>query len=192
MNIAMWARAVNVIPRVSQEQWSELDVIAKWLIATRSAVLIMTFNSAAIAGLLAARDGAFDLSLWSLVVIGLLFAHATNNLINDYTDHVKGVDKDNYFRSQYGPQPLEHGLMTKNQMLTYIAVTGLIAFGRRNSARLYAGASNAYSPRDRCLFRALLHLALEVHRLRGSCRASRVGSVDGRWRLLRHYRSRFE
>ena len=127
VNVSMWAKAVNVIPRVTKDEWDGLDVVSRWLIATRSAVLVMTFNSAAIAGLLAARDGKFDLLLWSLVTFGLLFAHATNNLINDLTDHLKGVDKDNYFRSQYGPQPLEHGLMTKQQVLVYTAVTGLIA-----------------------------------------------------------------
>lgn len=127
MNVAMWAKAVTVIPRVSKEEWSGLDIISKWLIATRSAVLVMTFNSAAIAGLLAFRDGGFSLSLWLLVTFGLLFAHATNNLLNDFTDHIKGVDKDNYFRSQYGPQPLEHGLMTKGELLLYIAATGLVA-----------------------------------------------------------------
>ena len=127
--MSMWAKAVNVIPRVTKEEWSALDVISRWLIATRSAVLVMTFNSAAIAGLLAARDGHFDLLLWLMVTVGLLLAHATNNLVNDITDHLKGVDKDNYFRAQYGPQPLEHGLMTRGQAFAYAAVTGLIALG---------------------------------------------------------------
>jgi len=127
VNVSMWAKAVNVIPRVTKDEWDGLDIVSRWLIATRSAVLVMTFNSAAIAGLLAARDGKFDGLLWLLVTFGLLFAHATNNLVNDLTDHLKGVDKDNYFRSQYGPQPLEHGLMTKRQVLVYTAVTGLIA-----------------------------------------------------------------
>jgi 1,4-dihydroxy-2-naphthoate octaprenyltransferase len=127
MNVSMWAKAVNVIPRVSKEEWNALDVISRWLIATRSAVLVMTFISAAIAGLLAFRDNSFNLLLWLMVTVGLLFAHATNNLVNDFTDHFKGVDKDNYFRAQYGPQPLEHGLMTRNQVLLYIAVTGMIA-----------------------------------------------------------------
>lgn len=54
-------------------------------------------------------------------------AHATNNLLNDFTDYVRGVDEDNYYRSQYGPQPLVHGLLTKRQLLIYAAVTGLIA-----------------------------------------------------------------
>jgi len=127
MNVSMWAKAVNVIPRVSKEEWDGLDVISRWLIATRSAVLVMTFISAAIAGLLAARAGRFDPLLWLMVTVGLLFAHATNNLVNDFTDHLKGVDKDNYFRAQYGPQPLEHGLMTRGQVLLYTAVTGVIA-----------------------------------------------------------------
>jgi 1,4-dihydroxy-2-naphthoate polyprenyltransferase len=127
MNVAMWAKAVNVIPRVTKDEWNTLDVISRWLIATRSAVLVMTFISAAIAGLLAARDGHFNFLLWLMVTVGLLFAHATNNLINDITDHLKGVDKDNYFRAQYGPQPLEHGLMTRGQAVLYTAITGLIA-----------------------------------------------------------------
>jgi 1,4-dihydroxy-2-naphthoate octaprenyltransferase len=54
-------------------------------------------------------------------------AHATNNLVNDYTDYIKGVDQDNYYRAQYGPQPLVHGLLTKRQLLTYAAASGLIA-----------------------------------------------------------------
>ncbi len=136
MNVGMWRKALQVIPRISKEEWDSLDVISKWLISTRAAVLIMTFISAAIAGILAYQDGRFDLGLWLLLVFGLIMSHATNNLLNDYTDYIKGVDKDNYFRAQYGPQPLEHGLMTKAQLLTYAVITGLLALG--------AGASLIY------------------------------------------------
>jgi 1,4-dihydroxy-2-naphthoate octaprenyltransferase len=127
MNVQMWIKALRVIPHVSKEEWSRLDIISKWLIATRSAVLIMTFLSGAFAGIFAFRAGKFDWLLWLLVTLGLIMAHATNNLLNDYTDYVRGVDKDNYYRSQYGPQPLVHGLLTKRQLLTYAAITGLIA-----------------------------------------------------------------
>ncbi len=127
MNVGMWRKALQVIPRISQEEWDHLDFISKWLISTRAAVLIMTFISAAIAGILAYQHGNFNLGLWLLLVIGLILAHATNNLFNDFTDYVKGVDKDNYFRAQYGPQPLEHGLMSKRQLLTYAFITGLLA-----------------------------------------------------------------
>jgi 1,4-dihydroxy-2-naphthoate octaprenyltransferase len=127
MNVAMWGKALRVIPRISKDEWNHLDVIAKWLISTRAAVLIMTFISAAIAGLLALLVGQFNFGLWLLMTTGLVLAHATNNLLNDFIDYVRGVDKDNYYRAQYGPQPLEHGLMTKRQLMTYAVVTGLIA-----------------------------------------------------------------
>lgn len=127
MNVAMWLKALRVIPRINKEEWMRLDVISRWLISTRAAVLIMTFISAAIAGLLAARAGMFDAGRWILLVIGLIFAHATNNLLNDLTDYTRGVDRDNYFRTQYGPQPLEQGLMTRRELLVYAGITGAVA-----------------------------------------------------------------
>jgi 1,4-dihydroxy-2-naphthoate polyprenyltransferase len=127
MNFAMWRKALNVIPEVSKSEWDGLDVISKWLISTRAAVLIMTFISAALAGLFAWRDGAFSLLPWLALAFGLILAHASNNIFNDYTDFVRGVDKDNYYRNIYGAQPIASGLMTKRQHLTYFAVTVLIA-----------------------------------------------------------------
>lgn len=127
MNVAMWRKALQVIPRISKAEWDHLDIISKWLISTRAAVLIMTFLSAAIAGILAFQHGQFNLGRWLLLVVGLVMAHAANNLLNDFTDYIKGVDQDNYYRSQYGPQPLVHGLMSKKELLAYAAVTGLIA-----------------------------------------------------------------
>lgn len=127
MNVTMWRKALQVIPRISKDEWDHLDIISKWLISTRAAVLIMTFLSAAIAGIFALQHSLFNFWYWLLLAIGLVMAHATNNLLNDYTDFVKGVDQDNYYRSQYGPQPLVHGLLDKKGLLTYAAVTGLIA-----------------------------------------------------------------
>lgn len=127
MNVAMWGKALRIIPHVSKEEWQRLDIISRWLISTRAAVLIMTFISGAIAGILALQNGMFNFPHWLLLTLGLILAHATNNLLNDYTDYVKGVDQDNYYRAQYGPQPLVHGLLTKRQLLTYALVTGLLA-----------------------------------------------------------------
>jgi len=127
MNVGMWWKALRVIPRIDKEEWQRLDVVARWLISTRAAVLLMTFISAALAGLFALRDGQFNLGRWALLALGLVFAHATNNLLNDRSDFMRGVDKDNYFRTQYGPQPLEAGLMTRKELLVYAAVTGAIA-----------------------------------------------------------------
>ncbi len=127
MNVAMWVQALRIIPRITRAEWDRLDLISRWLIAARGAVLVITFISAGVAGLLAVRDGGFDPLLWTLTAIALLLAHATNNLLNDWTDHKKGVDRDNYFRTQYGPHPLESGLMTERGLLTYAAVSGGLA-----------------------------------------------------------------
>lgn len=127
MNFTMWWKALRIIPRMSREEWQTLDIISRWLVSTRAAVLIMTFISAAIPGLLALRVGLFDPGRWLLLMIGLVFAHATNNLLNDYTDYKRGVDQNNYFRSQYGPQPLQSGLMSEREILSYAGLSGLIA-----------------------------------------------------------------
>ena len=127
MNLAMWCKALRLIPRPTKEEWSKLDFVSRWLIAIRAAVLIITLISSGIAGLLAIKEGGFDLFLWSLVTLGLLMAHATNNLLNDLTDHLKGADSDDSFRTQYGVQPVESGLMTAREALLYAAGTGLVA-----------------------------------------------------------------
>jgi len=142
MNYAMWRKALNVIPEVSKEEWDSLDVISKWLISTRAAVLIMTFISAALAGLFAWRDGSFSFLPWIALTLGLILAHASNNIFNDYTDFVRGVDKDNYYRNIYGAQPVASGLMTKRQHLTYFAVTALIAL----TIGIYLIAYTGFSP----------------------------------------------
>jgi 1,4-dihydroxy-2-naphthoate octaprenyltransferase len=126
-NVAMWGKAVSVMPRINKEEWDALDLVSQWLISTRFAAIIMTITSVVITGLLAARDGFFPLGLFLLLLIGLVFAHSTNNLLNDYTDFVRGIDKDNYFREQYGPHPLGRGLMTRGGLLTHIAMNGVVA-----------------------------------------------------------------
>lgn len=141
MNVKMWLKALQVIPRLEKGEWEELDIISRWLIATRAAVLLMTFISAAIAGLLAARAGQFDFTRWLLLTIGLVFAHATNNLINDYTDFKRGVDKDNYFRTQYGPQPLQADLMSEKELLAYAGVTGMIALAAGIPLVIFGGTT---------------------------------------------------
>ena len=126
MNLAMWRKALQVIPDVSRQEWEKLDMVSKWLVSTRAAVLIMTFISAVLAGLFALRDNSFHFIPWLALAFGLVMAHAGNNLFNDYTDYVRGVDQNNYFRTLYGPQPLTHGLMTKRQHLSYFVATSLL------------------------------------------------------------------
>ncbi len=123
VNVTMWRKALRVIPRLTKEEWDVLDVISKWLISTRAAVFIMTEIAAGIGGILAYRNESFSWPYFLAAMIGLVFAHASNNLLNDFIDYKRGLDKDNYYRAQYGPQPLEHGLMSQRQFMGYIAVS---------------------------------------------------------------------
>ena len=127
INFGIWRKALTGMPRLSDEQWQQLDWFGRWLICIRASVLLMTFSSSALAGLLALYFGTQDWGLWCLVTLGLCLAHATNNLINDATDYWRGIDEDQYFRNQYGVQPLTRGLLTSFQMLLLIGITGLSA-----------------------------------------------------------------
>tara|TARA_R110002110_G_scaffold415748_1_gene654817 strand:- start:48134 stop:49129 length:996 start_codon:yes stop_codon:yes gene_type:complete len=127
IDIRMWGRALDRMPKLSADQWQTLDPIAKWLIACRASVLFMTFTAAALGGLMAWRDGFFRWDLWLAAALGLMLAHATNNLLNDYTDSRRGIDRDNYYRNQYGVHVLEDGLMSQPQFWRYVAITAAIA-----------------------------------------------------------------
>jgi 1,4-dihydroxy-2-naphthoate octaprenyltransferase len=127
MNVALWGRALYTVQRVDKASWERLDIVSRWLIASRASVLVITFISAALAGLLAIRAGRFDVILWVLTALALLLAHATNNLVNDLTDHLKGVDRNNYFRAVYGAHALEHQLLSVRGLIAYAAVSAIAA-----------------------------------------------------------------
>jgi 1,4-dihydroxy-2-naphthoate octaprenyltransferase len=122
-----WLQAMVTVPSLAEGEWQQLDGITKWLIASRASVLLMTFMSAALGGLLAARYGDFQVGAWLLCTLGLLLAHATNNLLNDYTDSRRGIDEGNYFRNQYGVHVLEDGLLSPSELMRYIVLTGAAA-----------------------------------------------------------------
>ena len=119
-----WWQAISTVPRFSVDQWRALALPVRWLIAVRGAVLFMTLMSAALAGLLAWRDGNGAWLPWLLCVVGLCLAHATNNLLNDYTDSRRGIDRGNYYRNHYGVHTLEDGLLSNRQFMAYLVATG--------------------------------------------------------------------
>lgn len=125
--LSAWAQALSSIPKLSLSEWQTLDPVAKWLIACRAPVLFMTLTAAILGGLMAWRDDLFSWPLWIAVTLGLLFAHATNNLLNDFTDSKRGIDKNNYYRNQYGVHVLEDGLVSTRQFWRYMVITGGIA-----------------------------------------------------------------
>jgi 1,4-dihydroxy-2-naphthoate octaprenyltransferase len=129
INFPMWWTAVTTLVKMEKkEDWDRLDVVSQWLIGTRSAVTIATLYSGVIGGLLAWRDGHFSLAPWLIVTLGLFLAHGANNLLNDYTDFRRGVDRPPYFRTQYSVQPLSQNFWTPRRQLAWFAVSGTLAF----------------------------------------------------------------
>jgi 1,4-dihydroxy-2-naphthoate octaprenyltransferase len=87
----------------------------------------LTLMAGLIAGLLAFRNGTFDWILWLAMTLGIYFAHSAENLVNDYIDFTRGIDEDNYYRSQYGIHPLVHKFWTKQDWRRWFFAAGLIA-----------------------------------------------------------------
>lgn len=142
--LAMWRTALWTLVKMDDKKdWDRLDAVSKWLIATRSAVTTVTIYACIIAGLLAWRDGYFAWLPWLIVTLALFIAHGTNNLLNDYTDYSRGVDSDNYFRTQYGVHPLVQGFWTKRQQLRWFAVSGALAVLGGVFALVYTGFAPA-------------------------------------------------
>ncbi|MCH7480540.1 MAG: prenyltransferase [Chloroflexi bacterium] len=93
------------------------DSVTKWLVISRSCVFSMTITSGLIGVMLAAENFAVNWGLAFLAVIGLIIAHAANNILNDWTDVRTGVDTEDYPRAQYSVHPLLGGLTTPNGLL---------------------------------------------------------------------------
>src|SRR3990170_8182019 len=108
------------------------DAVSKWMVITRAAVFSMTVTSGLIGGLLAI--GAAQLTgevtvnwgLLALAIVGLVLAHAANNMINDYFDLEGGVDTDDYVRALYAPHPILSGWVTKRQLGAAILLVNAI------------------------------------------------------------------
>jgi len=72
INLPMWRTALWTLVKIDRkEDWDQLDVISKWLIATRSGVTVVTIYSCIIAGLLAWRDGYFSFLPWVIITLVL-------------------------------------------------------------------------------------------------------------------------
>jgi 1,4-dihydroxy-2-naphthoate polyprenyltransferase len=106
----------------------EMDWLSKWLIVTRATVFTMTATSGLIGGLLAIGTIGASVNYWylALSIVGLVIAHASNNMINDYFDLEGGVDTDEYVRALYAPHPILSGWLSKAQLRNAILLMNLL------------------------------------------------------------------
>jgi 1,4-dihydroxy-2-naphthoate octaprenyltransferase len=128
VDFSMWWFALQKPVKMSEKRdWDALDLISKWLISTRGTVTQLTLFAGIIAGLLAWRDGFFNWLPWLVMTLGVYFAHSSENLINDYIDFTRGIDEDNYYRSQYGIHPLVHRFWTTKDWSRWVLAAGVLA-----------------------------------------------------------------
>ena len=89
----------------------------------------MTLISGLIGGLLALSAPNANWLYWFIAVVGLVAAHAANNMINDYFDLEEGVDSEGYIRTQYAPHPVLNGLISNRGLVLAIALVNLLDLG---------------------------------------------------------------
>jgi len=129
---AVWRTAYNTA-NLPEGMTRPPDAVSKWLVITRAAVFSMTATSGLIGGLLAIGAARLDPAaisidwlLLTLAVIGLVVAHAANNMINDYFDLEGGVDTEGYVRALYAPHPILSGWVSKRQLAAAILLANAI------------------------------------------------------------------
>jgi len=132
--LARWSTALQGcnVPEVHAA-----DFLSRWLVISRACVLSMTGSSALIGVLLAAEKAGVSGVSWlaaALCTAGLLAAHLSNNMLNDWTDTRRGVDTEDYPRTKYSTHPLLGGLTTSRRLLS--ASLALLGFAAATLAAL--------------------------------------------------------
>src|SRR5437764_5670145 len=107
--LARW----RYVLRTTNPPEGRVDVVSKWLVLTRAAVLPMTVTAGAIAGLLAVHQDGFNWGWYLLALLGIVLAHAANNLMNDLFDLEVGLDSEEYPRGLYAPHPVLSGMISR-------------------------------------------------------------------------------
>jgi 1,4-dihydroxy-2-naphthoate polyprenyltransferase len=108
-------------------------IIAVWLREMRANFLVLSVALVSIGGAAAAHAGTFNWGLFLLTVLGVVLAHASVNLFNEYSDWRTGID-DHTMKTPFsgGSGTLQAGLLKPGTVraATWIALTaaGLIGF----------------------------------------------------------------
>ncbi len=135
----MWRNWIEIIRTCNLPVGARMDAVSRWLLITRPCVFSMTLISALIGGLLGAIDGHLRPGLLLLVALGLVLAHASNNMVNDLFDVLGGVDTEDYPRASYAPHPVLDNLVSRNQLIAAIVLCNLLDLGVAVLLALAAG-----------------------------------------------------
>ncbi|MBE7186722.1 prenyltransferase [Jatrophihabitans endophyticus] len=108
-------------------EFAHLDPVTRFLYAARSVILVISAQSALMAGLLAITDRRFEVVPFVLVFVGFLVLHAVSNLSNDYFGYRRGHDTDDSPRRRYTLHPIASGAVTPRLLAGGLVVLGVVA-----------------------------------------------------------------
>ena len=121
-HLVLWAGAFAGFYRPETEELARLDPVSRFLYSARSVILIISAQAAVIAGLLAAREHAFHVLAFLLVLLGFVTLHMISNLSNDYFGCRRGHDTAGSPRMRYTVHPLAGGALDRRTLLTGIVI----------------------------------------------------------------------
>jgi 1,4-dihydroxy-2-naphthoate octaprenyltransferase len=122
-----WARAFTGFYPPLAEDLVDLDPVARFLYSARSVILVISFQAALIAGLLALTDRRFAVLPFALVLIGYVVLHAISNLSNDYFGAKRGHDTEDSPRRRYTVHPIMSGAVSSGLLARGLVILVLIA-----------------------------------------------------------------
>ncbi len=120
--VGLFTRWLTIYRTANPVKDAPIDSVSRWMLITRACVFNMTLYSGMIAILLAMQigEGVVNPLHAALVLIGLVLAHAGNNMVNDLFDTIHGVDTSDYPRANYAPHPLLHDLISRKGLIAAI------------------------------------------------------------------------
>jgi 1,4-dihydroxy-2-naphthoate octaprenyltransferase len=109
------------------EDLIDIDPVARFLYSARSVILVISFQAAILAGLLALSDRRLALLPFALVVVGYVVLHAISNLSNDYFGAKRGHDTEDSPRRRYTVHPLLSGAVSSGLLVRGLIILSAVA-----------------------------------------------------------------
>ncbi len=108
---------------------NNLGPFSKFLLIVRACVLQLSINAGLIGLILAIVKYGYDKIHWGdfgIAFIGIILAHISNNMINDFFDMLQKVDEPEYVRPMYAPHPVLSGIISKKKFVLLIFLVNII------------------------------------------------------------------
>jgi 1,4-dihydroxy-2-naphthoate octaprenyltransferase len=109
------------------QEFAHLDPVTRFLYAARSVILVISAQSAVMAGLLAVTHRRFAVLPFVFVFVGYVVLHAISNLSNDFFGYRRGHDTDDSPRRRYTLHPIASGAVTVRLLAGGLILLALVA-----------------------------------------------------------------